>query len=567
MLSRGFVARRMRGVVTTLAVSMMLLTGCASIPMSGPVNEGIALESEGSVDVDIVARGPQPGDTPEQIVTGFVSAAASPQLDYRVAREFLTRNFSREWNPDSGTTVDRVATRGVPFVSGSEVNLTIRPVAEVTSSGVYTEINSPAAASLDYQLEKVDGEWRIKSAPQGIVIDETTFGIVYRAHNLYFFSPDSAFLVPDVRWFARRESTQTSVVRALIDGPREWLAPGVVTAVPAGMTLDSDAVPVSNGRATVALSTDAPVDPVTLARIQAQIQASLSTVTTLVAVTLVLNGTVETTTALNPAPLTAPRVDSRAAILSNDKFGYVSAISGEVEPIPGLSEQIVASSPLAVTLGVNAALAAAQTADGIARVNEKGFDLVLEGREWIAPTLDPANRLWSAQDSTRVSWVASDGNAGEISTGWGEAEIRALAMSRDGTRIVAALQSGALTRVVGSAVERNESGSPIGLGQPLVIAEIDGNARSLAWIDPTRLALLTSETANADEMATLTTVEVGGTSRFETVPSASVSIAAGNTERELRIVTASGDLLARSGATWQTRLSGVSLLATQTGAR
>ena len=81
-----------------------------------------------------------------------------------------------------------------------------------------------------------------------------SFTQVFRDYTLYFFDPSHRYLVPDVRWYAGRDSAQTSIVQAMLAGPAEWLAPGVVSAFPEGVQLEPAAVPVSGGVASVSLA-------------------------------------------------------------------------------------------------------------------------------------------------------------------------------------------------------------------------------------------------------------------------------------------------------------------------
>lgn len=538
----------------------LALAGCASIPSSGAVNAGIELGDSNTIELDILARGPQDGDSQEQILQGFLAAAASPQLDYRIAREFLTASFSKDWKPDSASTVDQPADRSLSVTSETAMSLRIKPVATVADDGVFTAAVSGAAETRNYSFEQVAGQWRISAAPQGIVIDQPTFGIVFGKYALEFFSPDGQFLVPDVRWFARRETTQTAIVRALVAGPVDWLEAAVTSAVPAAARLDADSVPVSGSTATVNLAVDTVPSAETLSRMQTQLQASLAGVSGISTVSVAINSTTENISPLVPAPIQTPRVDTRPVVLTADGFGYVSSVSGQIEPISTLSAAMVDLSPLAVSLGVNAGYAAVLTASGVARVTPAGSQAVWNGTDWLAPSADPYGGIWSARSAGKLSWSGPDGGNAEFSTGWGSDELTALSISRDGSRVAATLHSGAFTRLVVSAISRGGDGSPTGLGAPLLVAEFDGGVRGLAWADPTAVSVL----RDTDSIANIT---IGGQATALSTPVGATSLATGNSVRELRVLTSSGELAQPSGASWQVRASGVRVLAQQTGLR
>jgi hypothetical protein len=76
------------------AVLVAALAGCASIPTSGAVNAGDPRPREESVDLEVLPRGPQTGQTQQQILDGFIEAAASPRGNYEIAREYLTPAFA-----------------------------------------------------------------------------------------------------------------------------------------------------------------------------------------------------------------------------------------------------------------------------------------------------------------------------------------------------------------------------------------------------------------------------------------------------------------------------------------
>lgn len=544
-------------------VAVLMLAGCASIPSTGQVNAGIELSDSNAIELDILARGPQDGDSQEQILQGFLAAAASPQLDYRIAREFLTTNFSKDWKPDSGTTVDQAAERSSSSTSSSTMALRIKPVATVADDGVYSQASSTAAETRNYGFEQVNGQWRISSAPQGIVIDQPTFGIVFGAYSLEFFSQDGQFLVPDVRWFARRETTQTAIVRALVAGPVDWLSTGVVSAVPTAARLDADSVPVTGSTATVNLAVDTVPSAETLSRIHAQLLESLSGVSGITSVNLAINGTTENVNALVPAPTVSPRVDTRPAVLTATGFGFISSVSRQLEELPELSAALVAAAPIAISLGVNAGFAAALTENGILRVAGNTTETVWSGSDWLAPSADTFGGIWSTRSSARLAWQGADGGSAEFSTGWGDATPRALAVSRDGSRVIAALQTGSLTRLVVSAIARGGDGSPTALGQPFVVTEFDGDALALGWVDSSSVAVLRSGTSSSP----VTIAVVGGQTTQSSAPVDAVSLVTGNNVRDLRVLNSAGDLLQPSGASWQVRASGVKVIASQTGTR
>ncbi len=559
---RRFGRARMGAAVA--AVTVMLLAGCAAIPDAGTVRQGLQPDGNSAVqlDYDILARGPQGGETQAQILQGFLAAAASPQLDYRIAREFLSPDFSKDWKPDSGASVDQAGQRTTTVTGDTTIALRIKPIATVSDEGVYSASAPNAVETRNYQFTQLGGQWRISSAPQGIVLDQPTFGIVFGVYGLEFFSPDGNYLVPDVRWFARRETTQTAIVRALLAGPSPWLAPGVVNAVPSGASLAADTVPVNRAVATVNLALDTVPTMDTLSRIQTQLTSSLSGVSGISTVNIEVNGTSENVPIQQPIPIQTPRVDIRPAVLTANGFGNLSTVSWQLESESPFSSALSSLKPSSVSLGINGQLAAALSSDGIYRVTGGSTSQLWAGSGWAAPTIDPAGGIWATRNSNTVSWQPQAGAARNFSTAWGSATVSAISMSRDGTRLAATLQTGTDLRVVVSAVLRGSDGTPSGLGPPLLVTEGSGAAQSLSWVDPTHLSMLST-----DSGGTVTTMTIGGQSTTVAAPSGAFALVAGNGVRELWILTESGELLQVSGLSWQSRASGVLTLAQQLGVR
>ncbi|MFM6973916.1 MAG: LpqB family beta-propeller domain-containing protein [Agromyces sp.] len=551
--------RRLRGTLVVLGT--LLLAGCASIPSSGAVQSGIELGDTSTIELDILARGPQAGDTPEQILEGFLAASASPQLDFRIAREFLTPDFSKDWKPDSGTTVDQSGERSTTQLAEGNLSLRIQPVATVGDDGQYSAAPAASAETRNYQLQKISGEWRISAAPQGIIIDQATFGIVFGAYPLQFFSPDGLALVPDVRWFARRETTQTAIVRALLAGPSSWLESGVVSAFPTGTRLDADSVPVSGATATISLAVDAIPTSESLSRMQSQFVSSLSAVSGITSVSIAINGTVENVSPLLPAPSTELRVDARPLVYADGTLGFVSGVSNEVQALPGLSAQLAELSPNAIALGPNGAVAAVRSIGGIYRVATGSSQLVVSGSDWMAPSIDRFDGIWTARNSNRVTWEGTDGGTAEFVTGWGDAALRSVTVSRDGSRIAAVLQTGSVSRLVVSAIARGGDGSPTNLGSPLLVAEFDGNATAMNWADSRTVAVLLA----GEGTSSVLTAVVGGQSSRIDAPIGATYLSVGNGIRELRVLDGDGQVLQSSGSIWQLRKTGVQVLATQLG--
>lgn len=557
--------RSLRGVVAAVAAAAVAaLAGCASIPSSGSVNAGVARPPDQSVDLEVLPRGPQAGQTQQQILDGFIEAAASPRGNYEIAREYLTPAFAAEWVADAGTIIDVLPDRSFGQLGENAIRVQAVPSGSLAPNGQYLEAASTTPVQLEYAFEQVDGEWRISLAPEGLLIDETTFRLVYRDYTLAFFDPQYRFVVPDVRWFAGRESAQTSIVRALIEGPAEWLAPGVVSAIPDGVALDPATVPVSDGVAQVSLAGEAFDNLLTVQRMQYQLEQSLAGVRNVRTVQLSLNGSAQQVPELAAKPARTQRIDPRPAVYDGEAFGFLSGSGGEVVAIPGISEQVVGLSPTGAALGPGDEAAAVRADDGVWLVRADQAAVPLDPRAGlVVPALDVDGVVWSvpADSPDSLAWFAVDGSAAEqIAVPWSASRIQAVELSRDGTRIAALLADAGRTRVVVAAIQRDGNGRPVALGEvALELATTAGDPLDLAWLDSGTVGVLSASASGAR----LGLQEIGAPDTAGQAPEGAVQVDGANSLRDVRVLTSDGDIATRAGVGWQPRAGDVRFIATQ----
>lgn len=553
---------RRRLVAASVVLVALVLTGCATIPSSGPVQAGDPPPVDPANDVDILVPGPADGASQPEILEGFIRAALSPNNNYQVAREFLTDEFADEWQADAGATIDVLADRERIVVDDTTMRIDATPAASLLENGQYEEPDVRTPIPLDYHFTQVEGEWRISSAPTGILIDQVGFTQVFRDYTLYFLDPTFEYLVPDVRWFSVPESAQTSIVQAILAGPAEWLAPGVVSAFPEGVELDPAAVPVSGGVASVSLVGAAFDDLSTVQRMTAQLDASLIGVRDIDDVLLTLNGVDPGAPPLSPQPLENPRVDPRPAVFDGETFGYLATSGESVQPIEGLSDQVALLAPTGASLGIGAESAAVRNAQGVWSVRAGEEAQPLDPRDGlVTPAIDGQGVIWSVPSGApdELVWFAPDGSSEQVPVPWSGTSIAAIEVSRDSTRIAALLGDGGSTHFVVAAIERAGDGRPVGLGPvALSLAAVAGTPLDVAWLDSRNVASITGVDADATRIVTQ---ELGGFARERGGPAAGVLVDGGN--NDLRVVTADGFLDVPSGVGWQVRAEGIRFIASQ----
>lgn len=264
-----------RAAAAVLALGLLALTGCASMPGTGPVQRvDSSQRAEGDSQVRVFGVSPKDGALPQEIVRGFLEAVTSDEADFDTARQYLTSEQRRAWDPFAGVTVlaagpDIGAPRtdaGAPTNAETfQIDLTGRRLAVLNGSYAYAPVTGPYQGSME--LVQVGGEWRISALPDGLVMREADFRRIYRSVNTFYYADLGLeadrlrgvdVLVADPIFVRRRIDPVSEILQALIHGPSAWLDPVVRTAFPSGVALvDGSVVTDDSGALTVRVA-DAP---------------------------------------------------------------------------------------------------------------------------------------------------------------------------------------------------------------------------------------------------------------------------------------------------------------------
>jgi hypothetical protein len=298
-------ARALLAPLTGLAVALAV-AGCVSVPSAGPVlSYPVAQQTSGQngQNVQDVAAGPTSNWQPNEIVTGFLTAAAAIG-DQQVAREYLTPQESKRWNPSWSANVystgpyvetpqlqppttappqrgGKSAAKGGGKQAPERAQVVVEGhiSASLSGHGTYAVRSSSTPPYQElFELEKVNGQWRISSAPSALLLTQGQFAGDYELRNLYFFDPDNNYLVPDPVYVPLQASPTTlmnHLVNDLIAPQKDWLTEGATqTAFPAGTKFVGSGVTLTGGTATVDLGgaiASAPNQRTLLAQVTAQL--------------------------------------------------------------------------------------------------------------------------------------------------------------------------------------------------------------------------------------------------------------------------------------------------------
>jgi hypothetical protein len=511
----------MRRTPILLAVVVLLLglvTGCVSVPTAGPVEkvEGQPPECQNCINIDVAP--PSPGDEPKQIVQGFLRATSNFQPSYAVARQFLTTGAAEKWAPETGVSIYS----GSLQAAGTTVILDGRLVGSLGPDRTYTAQDK--AWRVNFGMVKEKGEWRISTPPAGLMVAEFAFSSFYQSYNLYFVGNGSV-LVPDPIYLPnlRNQASIASVLmRALLNGPSDWLSPAVTSAIPEGTALSVDAVTINDGVAEVALSDNVlSLNDGQRTLMAAQVLYTLQA-TGIQGVTFTVNqqpyaipgadqGTYEVVldsrfAAFDPIP---PGIVDSTYTARDNKVSVTASITdpGQTFPIPGplgagrwSVEQLAVSatgSDVAAVTDRGTVLRRAEVADGTVRTVLSGATALLR------PEFTRFAEVWAVgdRDGRQRLWVERDGRVAEIdSTILSRGTVKAFAISPDGVRM-------ALIREVDGRSElglaRIVRGERIRLDGWLSLDVTRSTTpdlsllRDLAWSDATSLAVLGGASGDA----------------------------------------------------------------------
>lgn len=454
-----------------------LLSACAAIPREGEINQYKNPQAvQRQLEAGQALQGPQDGASPLQIIEGFLEAGRGAQEDYKVARLYLTPALAETWRPEEQTLVFD-ETYGVETLSESSYRLTLPVTRRVDSRGLPQDYLEPDFQELTFSLERVEGQWRISSAPNGTFLTSRRFQDVFSAFTLYFYDPTFSYAVPDVRWFAERSTVATTLVRVLLQGPAGYLQGAVATALPSGASLARNSVPVENGVASVELSGGNDLTQASgldIERLRTQLTQTLSALPAISSVQLTLNGQPQAQQQLDnyrPASINAGVSSHLVGLESNSLVLWPSldASTGPQILVEGREQQQLGQVAMNYTRNYFAYTAGESSELWLATSAETW--LVHRGQGLLRPSFDHQNWLWLGTREGQVQVLPVTQSQGLLRpvNSWLEGySLQSLAVSRDGTRaLLVTLDESGLRRAWVSAIVRSEDGQPQELLDPL----------------------------------------------------------------------------------------------------
>lgn len=489
-----------------LALAVVLVAGaCSAIPTSGPVEQVREDEGLGQSTVRYAPAPPRAGATAEQVVSGWLDAMLAFPPSTGVAEQFLTRDAARRWNPSTGTHVYRDAALADPSTGTDteasaadgdtvRLSLTTRRVLDLDAAGAVRRAGGDER--FEVTLMRLDGEWRISRAPEGLLVSEKFYTDYYRAFQVFFFDRGGSRLVPTLVHLPAGDQLATSLVTSLARGPSDG-GPPVRTFLP-GLGDLRPAVPVDGrGVAEVDLGADvADLPRGTQGRISAQVVRTLAQVEDVRGVRVVAGSTT-----LTPAGRAVQPVDAWARYApADDRGGPFAVIDAPRPDVVEVEGRRTVRVPAAwdvdpdetadVEVGASRVATLSRDRDGYLVRRTTGDDHVeVAVADPVAATWVPDDVLLVVDDPgrTRVRAVEPDATRMVRAPGLAELDVASFAVSADGARY-AVTTAGRSGGVYVGDVLRSGDDAVRALGTPRRMPWSVGRPTSVAFVGGTRLA-------------------------------------------------------------------------------
>ena len=533
-----------RRLMPLALAACLALAGCTSLPTSSAPAPFDVSAKDGS-GIQFSAEGPSSDADAATLVNDFLLAcAAGPQDDYATARLFLSAASARSWQPETeilvyDTDTAPSVTAGSETATQVDVTVAVLGVASVDAFGVLTRV-AASTVSRTFTLVREEGQWRINNPENMVLMSRASFTASFSLANLYFPTAEGGDLVADPRWYPSRRLA-SHLLAGLVEGPRQSLAPVTANAIPAGTTVPSQGLDVTDGVARVELNAVMPSSESARTALAWELVRTLTQVADVSRVNASLSGDV-----LDMQAIPVPPTYSLDTLVGAGPGGVGLVSSSSVTELAAVTD---ASNP--TVSPVDSSLVAWSGTDGVYAQRGGTTVAFLPGQAPLGPSVDRFGWVWGPATVSSVSVGGGVDGAFSVSVESESAgQIRAVRISPDGTRALV-LRGSDATAWVG-VVERGASGRPLAIRSLEEIPLEHGSVVDASWTTPTGLALVVRATGEDDQLVTM---PLGGLPSNVSLPIHVTSMSAGGSSSAVVITgtDAAGmeQVLIRSGALWQ----------------
>ncbi len=586
--------RRPWAVIASLVVTVLAIAGCGGLPVDTAVQPGLNVNGVNPPQLQYVPPGPRAGETPDEVIRGFLVAGTASGGVYNVARAFLTSAAAGTWVPDGEAVIyDSSSPLDIRPITPTSWQLTATQQAVIDPGGRLLPSRADTVVRATITLQLVKGQWRISGLPKGFGrwVGERDLDGLFAAYGVVYLGPRSAPTIPDVRWFPR-DHLPNRLTAAVIDPLPAYLDGAATTVFPTDAVLSS--VQVKDGVATVDLAGSFRTDTASRKAMWTQLVLSLTGLPDVNAVILQSNGVVLDYAGRPARPLSANDLEPPAGDLTGPVApvvrtgGKVSTVdltslldpgaAGRQPAVPRKAYPDVASGWVQLALSADGAELAA--VDGnhndLSRWrNNQQYVVPVAAAKIARPAYDGRGYLWfggvgSAAGAKDVRlWVvdthAAPGDlkaaaAHAVAVPWLEGRVVTSARpSADGQRVavVSTDAAGRHPRLDLAGVVRDKSGLPASLAASVQLAPTMTLIRDVAWADDTDLVAI-GQVGTHDPLRVVG-VSIGGqlVSRPPTPGAESITVLPG--QRDVVVVTDRNTFLVQAGLGWQQRAQGTDL--------
>lgn len=555
-----------------LMLLLVVLTGCAAVPTTGPVLHYQPAQAGASNGVQVAPLPPVDGATQLLIVEGFLHAMSTNDGDYRVARQYLTTEAAGRWQPESGVQV--YADGYPPTETDQSVVLTAPLTGTIDSSGAYHA--TAGQLRLDFGLVKDEnGQWRISNPPNGVVVSRYLFTDAFQAVNLNFLASSGDVLLPDPRYYPSGSDEARLVAEGVLRGPSAWLQPLTaprttrditVTSVsidPGGIArvqLSPNAMQLSRERKDALLAelvfTLSGLDPVVTVQVSAGAEAWSSK-----------SGRWDLNQSnysdLDPADSITPR----PVYLARDGKLQRQATQAGWSDFVDLQTDLPKVRQLAISRNAQQWAALGESDERLLSgvIGEKGSKVQRSATGLLRPAFDRSGQLWSPVASLSGLAVFREGAAVPVTVrGVPAGRVVALALAPDGARAAVVLATAGRTVVGLLRVHRSDSGVLVDGWQPIDLSLAGASTSKLldvGWNSVTELALLR---VDPDQQTSVLVVSQDSAEQTDTGPSDArgLTALAAVPARPPLALSVAGDVYRFDGEfDWLVSISGVNAVA------
>ena len=516
--SLSLYARR-GATAAALAAATLTAAACTGLPTTGPVvresDVGTSLSDTSSY---FTPPGPERGATPNSVVRGFLLAMQATPVSVTVARQFLTEDAADGWQPERRTLVYD----GLPVTETDEgIRLNLDGAIGLDARGRW--LGPQESDLVDLGLVREEGEWRLSTPPDALLVPSSYFADRFTRASLGFYDPSARTLVPEPVHFPIGPQGATALTRALLRGP---LAPRAERSfAPSGTTVDLSVSVSATGLAEVPVSAQVlNLSRRELDRLAVQLSYTLAQVDGINRIRLTVDGApVATGESGDAIPIDLagtqdPTYAAAAGQLFAVQDGRLARVAGRQVREVGEPWESTPTSLREVAVSLDGGQAAAVSVDGRSLL----LAALLSGDADVSPESDgaaaedaQAGEASASQQVAAVQPVASGRDVRELGwTRFGELwslaggsrraggsgatvqltvdgrtrtvdvpgvtgrQVSAMLISRDGSRLIAAVSEPRARRDAGEAAEGQDDGAraAAGGGERLFVARISRDA-------------------------------------------------------------------------------------------